>query len=523
MEVEKLDYATTQRFSSLVLDHLGDHHDIQKLRPYPQSVHSCQEATSKRSFPSDIRQDLVQVLKAQYEGLRATEAVKRNIKALENEGTFTVTTGHQCVLLTGPLFFPFKVLNTIRVAKELNERNDGLAYVPILWLATEDHDFEEVSHVYLNGQKLVWERKSGGAVGRMKLTGIESFLAQYADLLGEGKRASDLLASVQRAYTAERTLAEATRIFVNEIFGEFGILVLDADCSQLKQHLRPLLRQELVAGLSFESVISTNAQIPDKYPVQVTPREINLFYMSDGLRERITKNEDGYAAGDQNWSTDEILEEVDLHPERFSPNVLLRPLYQETILPNIAYIGGGGELAYWCQLPSTFRLFELPFPVVLLRTSAMILTKKVRGLMSKASIQLLDLFTSPSDLKKRMVVESDDHPTSVADQLTMLNRAYEALESSVQEDGLKRAIRARAQKGRNDLHALEKKLIRAAKRDEGILMDRIDRIYDKVMPNGALQERSENMSFLFIEMGESWPTELLNVLDPFDKKFTVIG
>jgi bacillithiol biosynthesis cysteine-adding enzyme BshC len=523
MHIGKIQYAQTNLFSDLVIDHLNDADDIRPFRPSRQSVESCMARAHSRLFSDEVRADLVQVLLDQYEGLECSQQVWDNLDELGNENTFTVTTGHQCVLGTGPWFFPLKVLNVIRVAKELGNADPSRNYVPVLWLATEDHDREEIDHVFINSRKVQWPGPVGGPVGRMHLSGIDPFLDTLEHELGAGKRAKEVMSKFRMAYRPDRTLAAATRHLANELFGEYGLVILDADEPRLKRHFKAVMKEEITAQSVQKEVEKTNTALELKYKVQVNPRNINLFHIGDHHRERITRNGQEYGAGEIKWTEIEILDELDRNPGNFSPNVLMRPLYQECILPNIAYIGGGGELAYWMQLQSTFESFNVPYPVIMLRTSLMWVAPKVRKKMDQIDMKVIELFGECDAYKADRAKGAGHLNTGVAEEIRALKRLFEEIEGRVKEEGLKTAIRARATRSENDLLAIEKKLIRSAKRSESELMDRIDYIFDSLLPGGSLQERKENFATLYMEMGEDWAERLLKVLDPFDKQFTVIG
>ena len=370
-------YAVTQRFSPLVLDYLAGKEELEELRHFAPTREGLHAAAAARSFDATARLTLVTALRQQYAGMALPSAVRDNLEALGKAQALTITTGHQLCLFGGPLYVPFKILNVVRLARQLTAEL-GRPVLPVFWMATEDHDRAEIDHTWLGGTRVHWPGHAAGPVGRMPLHDIDAVLAEAGALLGHGDHAPAMRDLLHAAYRPDRTLAQATRHFVNALFGRFGVLCVDGDHPALKQRFVPHMREEVLHHVALRTVSHANAKLAERYTVQAHAREINLFHLCPGHRRRIVQEGEGYRVldGGPTWSTDQLLHELEARPEDFSPNVLLRPVYQETILPNIAYVGGGGELAYWLQLKPLFHALQVPMPVVLLRTSAGFLSAK---------------------------------------------------------------------------------------------------------------------------------------------------
>lgn len=522
MQGEKVEYHKTGKFSQLVLDHIADSPTIEAFRAGPQSLKACLDQAKARIFPASVRQDLVRVLRDQYSAIPVSEALSKNLDLLAQENTFTVTAGHQCVLLTGPLFFPFKVLNVIRMATQLKAADAERNYVPVLWLATEDHDREEINHVFFEGKKIEWRGAMNGAVGRGDLNEIADFLEEYGKVLGASTHAKQLLELVESCYKPTHTLAQATQLFCNALFGGLGLVVLDADDHRLKKHFIPVVEKELSEQFSFKAVSKQSEVLKKKYFVQVNPREINLFYLGKNTRERIEEEGEGFKAGEKTWSKQEILAELQENPSAFSPNVLLRPVYQELVLPNIAYVGGGGELAYWMQLKELFQVLAVPMPLVFLRSSALFLSAKAQKRMGQLELDIPDLFQQPNTLRTNLAKQRSSIDLDISAQRQALKQVFDSIANRINEEGYQRSVKSAETAGGKLINRLEKKLIREAKRAEQDTLRQLDELLDLVFPGGGLQERKENFSFLYLEYGPSWSSKLIEVLDVFDKQFTVI-
>ncbi len=209
-----------------------------------------------------------------------------NIQLLKDANTFTITTGHQLNLFTGPLYFIYKIASTINLCKQLKNEFPDHNFVPIYWMATEDHDFEEINYFNFKGKKVKWNKESFGPVGRLSTEGLQEVFELFSDELGIGSNADYLRNLFIKSYLEHEHLADATRFLANELFKTEGLVIVDGDSKPLKKLFIPYVKKELLEQNSLKNVMETNEQLKD-YFVQVNPREINLFYIEDNLRERI--------------------------------------------------------------------------------------------------------------------------------------------------------------------------------------------------------------------------------------------
>lgn len=453
------------------------------------------------------------------------EAVAASLAALRQPDALTVVAGHQLCLFGGPLYVPFKILNAIRLARTLTQEL-GRSVLPVFWMASEDHDRDEVDHTYFKGTKVQWPGNSGGAVGPMLLGGIGPVLEKAAELLGPGAHAAEMRELLYDCYRPERTLAQATHHFMDALYGRFGLLLVDGDDPALKRLFVPTVQQELLHELGQRTVNYANERLDGQYKVQAHAREINLFHLRPGHRSRIVQEDGQYRVldGGPTWSAEGILAEVETHPEHFSPNVLMRPLYQETILPNIAYVGGGGELAYWLQLRWFFQGMSTPMPVVLLRNSAAFLPSKSLQRWKELGLGIEDLFASLDEQKATVATWNAEFDTSLEQERSTMETFYADLttKASAADANLRATVEARGKAAKKGLDRVEKGLVRTAKRKDTIAMQRMDAIHAELFPNGGLQERRENILPLLAARGFGFLDELLELLDPLDPRFTLL-
>ena len=467
------------------------------------SVSSAQKAAQKRAatFSKESRKVLVDTIQNQYSHLDQNEKVAANLQLLKNPKAVTVTTGHQLNIFTGPLFFWYKILDVINTAERMQQADKSHHYIPVFWMASEDHDFEEINHFFLGEQKVRWETKSGGPVGRIPtktLADMYSQLEPYWNTTQQGKERLRLFAD---CYLNEDNLANATRKLVDALFGKYGLIIVDGDDPVLKKSFVPMLLKEVKTQLTAASVLKTDnalATAIPSYKPQVNPREINLFYLLSDKRLRIVKNDKNYATteGTYNWDESALETEIQSHPERFSPNALMRPLYQEFVLPNITYIGGGGELAYWLQLKAAFEAFDIPYPLLQHRSSVLLMSEKQVKKCSNLNLRLQDLFLSKTSFINKRVRQISDIDIDFSSQKSVLINHFESLKELAKQTDASflGAVNAQEKKQIKGLENLEKRLLKAQRIK---LQDHIIRatdIQNALFPNGKLQERTAHFS-----------------------------
>lgn len=528
MKATYIDYKDTNSFAKTLLAYLDNAPSLVDFAGNRPDLPGFAKQLETKTDKTD-RDRLVRALQQQYGVLLQEQpAVASNINALLDERTFTVTTGHQLNIFTGPLYFIFKIASAIRLARDLKAAFPAYNFVPVYWMATEDHDFAEINHTRLHGKKIIWDTPARGATGRMATAGMEDTVREYQRTLGLSENSSKLAALVESAYLQHDNLADATRYLVSGLFSSHGLVIIDADDASLKQRFSAFIEQDIIGGHSHRAIEQTSEALGRTgFPSQVHAREINFFYLTDSFRERIVKLENGrYEVLNQgiSFSEDELKVEIQRHPERFSPNVVMRPLYQEVILPNLAYIGGGAEIAYWLQLKSCFQHYGVDFPILVPRNSAMITDDNMSVKVLRLNLTFRSIFKDTEELKKEYVRRHTKHRLTLNDEWMELNAIFSKLQLRAHKidpslGPSTDAVKARLKKAINNL---EKKLLRADKRNHDDALIQIDRIKEKLFPGGTLQERSENVGPLYVRYGDSLIDELIQHFNPLDFKFTII-
>ena len=525
MKATYINYRDTNNFSPEVLRYLDQDPELSPFISFQPSIDGFSRLLANKTVIAD-REVLVNVLNKQYTGYQSP-LVAENIKLLKSENTFTVTTGHQLNLFTGPLYFIFKIVTAINLSRELKTNFPDRNFVPVYWMATEDHDFEEINHTYIGGKKISWNPEVKGATGKISTINIDSVIKEYNGVLGISEFAEQLALIVGTAYQEHTNLADATRYLANALFENYGLVIIDADHPELKEQFKGIIAEDIIQRNSFRNINSTVEKLESLgIHAQVNSREINFFYLTDGFRERLVFENGRYQVlnSEVSFSEEELKIEIDRYPERFSPNVVMRPLYQEVILPNIAYVGGGAEVVYWLELKENFDHYQVDFPILVLRNSAMLGGRKLDQAFKKLSLSPPDLFKSAEELKKHWVLKHSAHTLNLAAEWQELECIFEKMKLRAQKIDPTLSASAEAVKARLEraIINLEKKLIKAEKRNYSDSLIDIDNLKNHLFPNGGLQERSENFGLYYVQYGDTFIESLIAAFKPLDFKFTIL-
>ncbi|WP_333888497.1 bacillithiol biosynthesis cysteine-adding enzyme BshC [Sphingobacterium siyangense] len=528
MKATYIEYSETNSFSKTLLAYLA-HDEVLKsfVGNWPTWAGFEKQLNEKKKF--EHREILVERLKKQYgELLKDSPAVAANIELLLDQNSYTITTGHQLNIFTGPLYFIFKIMTAIRLSEDLKSKHPDKNFVPVYWMATEDHDFEEINHTKVFSKKISWDTPAVSATGRMDTATIVDAVKQYTNILGLSENSTKLTRIVEEAYLNHDRLADATRYMVNELFKSYGLLIVDADDRELKELFKPIIKEDILSEKSFKAITARSEELESNgFSTQVHAREINFFYLTDDFRERLVLAADGrYEVLHQHiyFTKAELEQEIDHYPERFSPNVVMRPMYQEIILPNLAYIGGGAEMVYWMQLKSNFDQYQVDFPILIPRNSAMITEDNVAAKLFRVDLTFKSIFRPAEVLKKEYVRRHTKERLNLNDEWMELNAIFGKIKLRTHKidpslGPSTEAVKARLKKAINNL---EKKLMKAEKRNHQHALTDIDNVKEKLFPGGGLQERSENFALLYVKYGDNLFRDLYKYFNPLDFKFTIL-
>jgi bacillithiol biosynthesis cysteine-adding enzyme BshC len=526
---QSLEFEKTHRFSKLILDYIAQKQELSSFYNRFPIVENFKDQIKEKleNYNSEYRLTLVDVLNSQYDKYAVSNATKLNINLLKESNTFTITTGHQLNLFTGPLYTFYKIISVLNTCKELKTNYPEYNFVPIFWLASEDHDFDEINFFNCQNTKIEWDVESNGAVGEKPLHNLDNPLNIFKSQLPKSPFSDEILSLFKEAYLNHETLSEASIYLYNKLFGEFGLVVLEPNVKALKSLFKPYIGKEILEEVTYKKVHTQAKALKSfGYHEQVTPRDINFFYKTTGLRERIVKKGDNYFVNNTTleFTKAEMIDEIELHPERFSPNALLRPLYQEVILPNLSYIGGGGELAYWFELKTTFKAFNITFPSLQLRNSVLLFTQKTKRKIEKMDLCLEDVFLNSQDLKNKYVKKASEINIDFSKQKQHLSLQFKDLYDLAKktDKSFLGAVAAQEKKQHNGLDKLEKRLLRAQRRKMSDDLQRLEALQLSLFPKQNLQERVSNFTEYYTIYGKSFTHFLVENLHPFDYRFLLL-
>ncbi len=514
MQKHTIHRAKTGQFSALATTLTYDQESLSELINAPFSLENIgvQMQNKLENYSDETRSTLVYELKKQFSTISPTSPVSKNIEKLASDRTFTVTTGHQLNIVTGPAYVIYKIIHCIRLAEELKMKYPTNDFVPVFWLATEDHDIEEVNHTTLFGKKITWIEQQGGAVGQYLTNNWKEMKAEIASFFQQHPDSE--IHHLLEKYEGN-TVAEASQQLYHTLFERFGVVVIEPNVRGLKRLFSETMKREVRESFVEQSVLATNKKIEALgFSPQAFARPINLFELSTGKRERLLE-----------VNNESVLKAIHDTPEQFSPNVMLRPAYQETLLPNLVYVGGGGEISYWIQQKGIFDALGLTYPLLSVRNSLQVLDISILKKMEKLNLTWEDTFKPLLDLQRNYLQANSGDELDFTSIDTALDKLSEALtkQATLFDQNIEKFVEAEHSKLTKQIEGIKAKFTKQRKGQLEVAMKQIEDLKTKLFPNNGLQERSESF-FSFCKDGNvSQKIDLVkNAMDPFENDLIVL-
>ncbi|MEJ2614500.1 MAG: bacillithiol biosynthesis cysteine-adding enzyme BshC [Ignavibacteriaceae bacterium] len=477
------------------------------------------------------RTKLFSIINNQYGNLNKSELTSKNIDFLKDEKTLAVVTGQQLGIAGGPLYTFYKIMTAIKLSNYLSERYDEYKFVPVFWLEGDDHDFNEVRSINIIDENNelsnikyddgIDDEEVRGSVGQIKISDtINTFFDELNNKLRDTEFKGDLLNNLKDFYSSGKTFKNAFRELIFWLFDKHGLIIFDPQDKEFKTLLKPIFKKEINNFRQHtEKLVSVSAQLEESYHAQVKVHPVNLFYSNDEGRFLIepVENEFRLKRKRKKFSHEEIIEEIEASPENFSPNVLLRPICQDFILPTAFYVAGPSEIAYFAQVTPLYKIFEIESPVIYPRASLSIIEKNINSVLKKYELEIQDFFTEPEELKTR-IVESVSKITLdeiFKDSSNKIEIALDQLKEKLFEfdKTISDASTKYKQKIFNDLENLKGKALEAQKKKHEIILRQIDKAINSLYPNSNLQERELNFIYFVHKYGLDIIKQIFNELE----------
>lgn len=530
MKAHCLPFSQIPHTTRLFLDLLAYTPQVQPFYPRSTNFHDwvSQEA-SQISYDASRRERVTQILERQNRSWGASEKTLANLDRLR-KGAAAVLTGQQAGLFGGPTFALYKALSAVKLAQEASTA--GVGAVPIFWLATYDHDLAEVNHISIPSgegslETLTTTSKAvpGAPVGSVRFSDeINSVVDQAVRLLGECE-ASKML---RDCYRPGENLGSAFARLYARIFADWGVILIDPSDPDFARVVQPIYRAAIEKSGELSASLINRGKALDAagyhQQVKVTESSVLLFTTRAGARMPISRRElagstefviDGFEAGEK-LSESELLNEIDAHPERFSPNVLLRPIVEDYLLPTLAYTGGAAEAAYYAQAGVVYETLSGRVTPILPRFSATIVEPKAQRLLEKHELNLTDVFDGPEVLRQQIASKQlpRDLQAAFEDAKKSFEDSFAAVKTKLEK--LDKTLVDAAETCHSKMqHQLDKLYAQAARAEaqKGELVNRHALIVSQSLyPNKGLQERTIGGIYFLARYGRDFLHQLYETI-----------
>ena len=465
------------------------------------------------------RNQLTDILREQYSDQKPSKQTLANIEALNTNNTIAVVTGQQLELFGGPLYTIYKTITAIKLCHYLKEKYDQYQFVPVFWLEGDDHDYDEVrvtnilnnqnqltAVTYADGQE---DEINRGSIAELKFNGnIENVFNELQSNLRDTEFTNSILNFYKSFYGANKTFMESFRELMIKLFDEYGLIVFNPVYPAIKQLLKPIFEKEITNYTNQTGfLVERSAELEELYHAQVKVKPINLFYLENNERLLIEPVEKEYRLKGKRkkFTQEELLAQVESAPEKFSPNVLLRPICQDYLFPTGFYVGGPSEISYFAQVTPLYKIYDIMQPYIYPRASATIVEKGAKSVLDKYSIDYRDIFTTEEELISKIVASNSDAnlesifkntTDSINDTMKELNFRLNEIDKTLNDTANKTTQRID-----EALNFLKGKALDAERRKYDTTIRQLTKVRNLLYPANNLQERELNFIYFANKYG----------------------
>jgi len=533
-------FACIPKTSALFLDYLYDFAKVQSFYTCPFSLEQFKRESVAPAFPDvDHRLRLCEILQDQNRAFGAGTRTLENLERLKEDDCLAVVTGQQVGLFTGPAYTIYKALTAVKLAAHYACR--GIKTVPIFWMATEDHDIAEVNHCDLvDGESVLSQvRYEAGLEDLQKSVGkvifsdaIEKARSQFLEALPNSEFRQQIATILTASYHPGNSFARAFGQVMSALFANYGLILVDPQDDRLKQLVKPVFERVLSDGQEVQARVVERSQrlIAAGYQAQVlVDEEASLLFVEDGGKRRalVRENDLLKIKGDNSsLSLEELLRWARQSPEKISPNVLLRPVVQDYLLPTLTYVAGPSEIAYLAQAAPLYEFLGGKMPLIFPRTSFSVVEKKTGKALERYRLDLCDLFQGAEAVMKMIIEKTLDQ--TLSRKFDEIDQAFDQKLAELEEplkkidQTLAEALKTTRQKVQYQVAHLRTKFVHAETRHNDIVTKQIEKALSILYPQKSLQERRLSIFYFLSRYGMDFLAQLYEEIDLSDQDHRLV-
>lgn len=467
--------------------------------------------------------ELSSIIKDQYSNTEnISNKTLRNIDLLDKEKTIAVVTGQQLGILGGPLYTIFKTITALRLANQLSERYDEFKFVPVFWLEGDDHDFNEVRSINLfdnenqviniGYKEEINDDDAKQSIGKINFDeALNEFFRKFEVSLRESDFKNELVTKLKECYQVGKSFKQSFRELLFWLFDEYGLMIFDPQDPKVKSLLKPIFKKEVNDfALHTQKLIQTSAKLEELYHAQVKVKPVNLFYHTDDGRYSVEPVEGIFKLRRKRkqFTNEEIITEIENSPEKFSPNVLLRPICQDFLFPTGFYIGGPSEIAYFAQVTPLYDFYKIVTPIIFPRSSATILEKNVSTGLDKYDLSMNDIFLGLDELKGKVIssLSENNIESAFEEAVKEIELTFDKIKENLFAVDKTLVDSSSRYKDRiiSSIAELRSKAIKAQETKHETTIRQLTRLSNLLYPLGNLQEREINFTYFYNKYGKDF-------------------